>query len=163
MRNRSGLVPLWVGLLLLTLLAFRPPPNLSQEAVLFQTAQMDEVSLPGVKVRLGRPIQVTESHGRAYIPTIARFSGGELIVSYSLVADTNENPANVRAFQISPDGGRTWGRSYEVLPEHQPMIYVPPTDGSLMAIPAHLYPRRPGEKQNFQAAHIRIEPGGSSF
>ena len=121
---------------------------------------MTEVSLPGGKVRLGRPIQVTESHGRAYIPTIARFSGGGLIVSYSLVADTNENPANVRAFQISHDGGRTWGRRYEVLPEHQPMIYVPPTDGSLMAIPAQLYPRRPGQKQDFHAAHIRIEPGG---
>lgn len=160
LRMKTGLVPLWVGLLLLTFLAFRPPPTLSQETALFQTAQMTEVSLPGVKVRLGRPIQVTASHGRAYIPTIARFSGGELIVSYSLVADTNENPANVRAFQISHDGGRTWGRNYEVLPEHQPMIYVPSTDGSLMAIPAQLYPRRPGEKQNFQAAHIRIEPGG---
>ena len=160
MRNPRGLVPFWEGLLLLTLLAFRPPPTLAQEAALFQTAQMTEVSLPGGKVRLGRPIQVTESHGRAYIPTIARFSGGGLICSYSLVADTNENPANVRSFQISHDGGRTWGRRYEVLPEHQPMIYVPPTDGSLMAIPAQLYPRRPGQKQDFHAAHIRIEPGG---
>jgi hypothetical protein len=130
------------------------------ETKLFSGSQMTDVKLKGVRVRLGQPIQVTESHGYAYIPTIAKFPSGELIITYSLVADTNENPAYVGAFQISSDGGKTWGQRYDVLPEHQPMIYVPQEAGSLIAIPAQLYPKKPGDLHNFQAAYIRFEQGG---
>jgi hypothetical protein len=127
---------------------------------LFTPSQMSEVKLKAVRVRLGRPVQITESHGYAYIPTISKFPNGELLATYSLVPDTNENPAYMSGFQISKDGGKTWGHRYEVLPEHQRMIYVPEKDGSLMAIPTRFYPITPGDRHNFHACYIRFEPGG---
>ena len=129
------------------------------EQSLFRNSDMTLVQMNGLRLRLGKPVQVTESHGYAYVPTLARFPGGALLVTYSLVPDTNENPSNVGAFQISRDGGRTWGHRYEVLPEHHPLIYVPQEDGSLVAIPSHLFPVSPGDRHNFRAAYLRFEPG----
>lgn len=152
---------------------------------LFAASAKTEVKLKGLRVVLGEPVQVTaqlpwhttsiagaystpgagQGEGGAWsfihpTPTIARFDSGELIVTYSLVADTNANPAYMGAFQASTDGGKTWGHRYEVLPEHQPMIFVPQKDGSQMAIPAQLYPKTPGDKHNFHGAYIRFEKGG---
>ena len=118
------------------------------------------IDLAGVRVHLGQPRQVTESHGYAYIPTIAQFPSGELIITYSLVPDTNENPVDVSGLQISTDGGMSWGQRHEIIPEHQPLIYIPAEDGSLSGLPGHLYPAAPGDNYNFQGTSFRLEQGG---
>jgi hypothetical protein len=76
-----------------------------------------EIRLKGVKVRLGEPAQVTQTIGRAYFPTLARFSTGELLALYALTEDSNSSAAYVSGFQISVDGGKTWGHRYDVIPE----------------------------------------------
>ncbi len=138
---------------------------------IFATEKMAEVKLEGLQVRLGRPIQVTAQ--RAWrsgsdgpwafihpVPAIARFPTGELMVTYSLVADTNEEPLYLRAFQISKDGGKTWGHRYDLIPDHQPWIYFPQADGSLLAIPSHFYQSDSKDRHNLHAPYCRFEQGG---
>ncbi len=128
-----------------------------------------DVTLEGLRVRLGTPVQVTAQLGWeegghwAFIhatPTMARFATGELIVTYTLVPDTNQNPKNGTGLQISTDGGKTWGHRYEIIPEHQPMIFSPLSGNALLAIPAYLYQRTPGDEHNFYASYTRMEQGG---
>ena len=153
------------------------------EEGLFDRSSMTEIEREGVRIRLGQPIQVTSQlawqvrimgqekvdsggwdMGWAFlhpVPCIARFPGGELMVTYSLVPDTNANPMDITGLQISRDGGKTWGRRHTILPEHQPMIYVPQKEGnSLMGIPAYIYPRSEGDRRNFTAPYYRFEEGG---
>src|SRR5262245_42146713 len=110
----------------------------------FTNTKMTEVKLKGLRVRLGEQIQVaaqlpwqegqTERWAVNHpVPSMARFPGGELLVTYSLVADYNDNPRNISGTQFSKDGGKTWGERYDFVAEHQPMIYVPENDNSLMA------------------------------
>src|SRR5262245_16622251 len=138
---------------------------------LFEPAKMTDAKLSEMRVRLGKPIQVTaqlawqEGYKGQWafihpIPTMARFPTGELIVTYSLVADTNENPTYNTAFQISRDGGRTWGHRYDTIPDHQGWIYVPQEPDALMAIPAHMYQRDANDSRNFHASYNRFERGG---
>lgn len=108
------------------------------EEGLFERSSMTEIEREGVRIRLGRPIQVTSQlpwqvrvmgqekvdsggwdMGWAFlhpVPCIARFPGGELMVTYSLVPDTNANPMDITGLQISRDGGKTWGRRHTILP-----------------------------------------------
>ncbi len=119
-----------------------------------------EVNLDGVKVRLGKPIQVTEAIGHAWFPTLARFSTGELIVTYALTPDTNQAAMFVSGFQISRDGGKTWGHRYDVIPEFGSTILLPREDGSLIRMPHLLYQISPEDKHNFHGAYTRFERGG---
>lgn len=134
----------------------------------FTDAKMTDVRLAGLRVRLGEPIQVTAQlawqegpNGRWVmnhpVPSMARFPSGELLVTYSLVSDYNDNPRNVSGAQLSFDGGRTWERRYDFIAEHQAMVYFPLAPSSLLAIPAYL--NRGGER-NFHAAYTVFEQGG---
>lgn len=138
---------------------------------IFSAERMTEVKLDGLQVRLGRPIQVTAQ--RAWqsgadgpwafihpVPAIAKFPTGELLVTYSLTADTNEEPTYLSAFQVSRDGGKTWGHRYDLIPDHQPWIYLPRADGSLLAIPSHFYQADPEDRHNLHAPYCRLEQGG---
>ena len=138
---------LWVS-------GFAPQPHL------LATGEMTKVRLQRLTVRLGQPIEVTQTTGRAWFPTLAKFPSGELMVTYSLVADTNENPTYLRAFQISRDGGRSWGHRNDLIPDHQPWIYVPRDDGSLLAIPSHFYQADPEDPYNLHSTYSRFEQGG---
>lgn len=158
--RRQMLQTLTLGLTAAPLLASPQPASTRTGSGLFQPSEATELKLAGMRVRLGRPVQVVESHGYAYIPSLARFPAGELLLTYSSSPDTNLNPGYTGTFQISADGGRTWGQRYDVLPEHQPMIYVDQLDNSLLAIPAQLYPTKSGDRRNFQATYTRFEQGG---
>jgi hypothetical protein len=81
-------------------------------------------------------------------------------LTYSLAADTNENQFDLSGYQVSADSGHSWTPRYDILPEHQPMIYVPEPDGALFAIPAYLYALSPGDQHNFCGAAIRFEQAG---
>ena len=133
--------------------------------------EMTKIDLEGLSVQLGKPIQVCAypawqegPQGRwAFnhpVPAIARFPGGELLVTYSLVADYNDNPRNVSGLQFSTDGGKTWGARHDFLAEHQPMIFVPDGQNALIAIPAYLFKRSATDERNFQANYTRLEKGG---
>ena len=121
---------------------------------------MTEIVLDGVSVRMGEPIQVTESVGYGWYPTIAQFPTGELLLIHSLVPDKNDNVIDVAGFIVSCDDGESWGDRYDILSEHQPMIFVPQDDGALMAIPAYLYADSPGEQHSFHGPYTRFEAGG---
>jgi hypothetical protein len=118
------------------------------------------VKLNGLIVYLGEPIQVMESAGHRGYPSLAQFSTGELLLAYSLVADTNENHFDLSGYQVSADGGHSWTLRYDSLPEHQQMIYVPQADGALFALPAYLYALTPDGQHNFWGAATHFEQGG---
>src|SRR5262245_61689626 len=58
------------------------------EAQALAAKPMTEVRLKGLRVRLGQPIQVTQTIGYAQFPTIAKFATGELIATYALTEDS---------------------------------------------------------------------------
>ena len=129
---------------------------------LFSSGKMTKVKLQGLTVRLGQPIQVTDTIGHAWFPTLAKFPSGELMVTYAVAADSNANPYSVRGFQISRDGGQSWGHRYDIITDLQPAIYVPQEEGSLLAILAHLYRPDPEERHNLHTVYTRFEHGGRS-
>jgi hypothetical protein len=173
----------WLRAIFLTVVILACPFVLAAQtgdSNLFSPARMTEFKLKGLRVRLGQPVQVTAQLGwqmrTAYtkkttypteewafvhaVSTMASFPKGELIVTYTMVPDTNDNPFNLSGFQISRDAGETWGPRSTIIAEHQSMIYVPEDDDSLMAIPSYLYQRTPGDERNFRAAYTRFEDGG---
>ena len=95
-----------------------------------------EIRLEGLTVRLGRPIEVTKQIGWGMewahnqgepswsfihlTPYMDRFPDGNLIVTYAMDPDTQVNPICLSAFQISKDQGRSWGRRYTVVMQHNP-------------------------------------------
>jgi hypothetical protein len=130
-----------------------------------------DVKLNGLRVQVGEPIQVAAqlaweegpSHRPVMnhpVPSMARFPSGELLVSYSLVSDYNDNPRNFSGLQYSTDQGRTWGRRHDFVAEHQAMVYTPAGPSALIGIPAYLYSMAPGDRQNFEATYTRLEQGG---
>ncbi|MEZ4731384.1 MAG: sialidase family protein [Caldilineaceae bacterium] len=121
---------------------------------------MTTISLHGLTVHLGEPRQAMESIGHGWFPSLAHFPTGELLLAYSLAADTNENQVDLSGYQVSSDGGHTWTPRYDILPEHQPMIYVPQADGALLALPAYLYAVTPADLHTFCGAATRFEEGG---
>ena len=134
-------------------------------------AAVTEVKLNGLRVRVGEPIQIAaqlawqEGPNQRWVmnhpvPSMARFPSGELLVSYSLVSDYNDNPRNFTGLQFSNDGGKTWGPRGDYIAEHQAMIYTPGPDSSLLGIPAYLYASLPGDTRNFGATYTRLEQGG---
>src|SRR5471032_1421130 len=93
---------------------------------LYERAGMKELDFPSLRVWLGRPVQVTAQIGWGMnwvhpgwqpgwsfvhlTPYLAKFPGGNLIATYTMDPDTQQNPFFLSAFQISRDGGAHWGR-----------------------------------------------------
>jgi hypothetical protein len=135
--------------------------------------QSREVKLEGLRVRLNQPIQVTAQVGWhmngpdfdrwSFIhltPMLAKFPKGELIATYALDPDTQQNPFFLSAFQISKDGGEHWGSRYSVLMQHIPMIFVPAEPDSLIALPSEFLGDDKGNGQNLHGPYLRFDEGG---
>jgi hypothetical protein len=135
--------------------------------------QYEDVQLQGVRVRLGKPIEVTAQIGWhmngpdfdrwSFIhltPMMAKFPGGELIVTYAMDPDTQQNPLFLSGFQISRDAGQHWGTRYGTIMQHIPMIFVPEERNALMAIPSELLGDQDGDHPSFRAPYLRFEEGG---
>ncbi len=140
---------------------------------LFTHGKFTEVKLTGLTVRLGEPVEVTSQIGWRMIwphydtwsfvhltPMMARFPGGELIVTYALDPDTQANPVFISGFQISKDGGEHWGLRYSVVMQHIPMIFIQQPGDSLMALPSDLMEQTPGDDRNLRGPLWRFEQGG---
>lgn len=132
------------------------------------------MKLEGLRVRLNQPIQVTEQvgwhvkglnfNGWSFIhltPMLAKFPNGELIATYTLDPDTQRNPFFLSAFQISSDGGATWGTRYGILMQHIPMIFIPDKSNSLIAIASELLVDKTGNGKNLRGPFLRFERGGT--
>ncbi|MCX6043997.1 MAG: sialidase family protein [Chloroflexi bacterium] len=121
---------------------------------------MTTIKLNHLHVHLGEPIQVTSSISHGWFPSLAKFPTGELLLAYSLAADTNENGLDISGYMLSGDNGQSWSPRYDILPEHQQMIFIPQADGALFALPAYLYAHGPADQHNFHGAATRFEQGG---
>jgi hypothetical protein len=146
---------------------------------LFARSTMKEVDLNGLKVWLGKPVQVTAQIGWGMnwvhpgwqpswsfihlTPYLARFPHGNLIATYAMDPDTQQNPFFLSGFQISRDGGAHWERRYAVLIQHIPMVYLPKGKDSLMAIPSELMYRSEGDTRNFVGPCYLFEEGGAKM
>lgn len=151
-------------------------PSLSQQTkdqALFNNRAFKEVNLNGIKVRLGDPVEVTSQMGWRVVwskfdrwtfvhltPILAKFPNGDLLATYTLDPDTQQNPQFSSAFQISHDGGLHWGTRYGVLMQHIPMIFIPEPNNSLMALPSEIMPLTSGDKHNFRGPLLTFEDGG---
>ena len=132
--------------------------------------------LDGLRVWLGKPVQVTAQLGWTVewahepketpwsfihlTPTMERFSGGNVIVTYSMNPDTWDLPLRVSSFQISKDDGKHWGRRYSVLMQHNAMVFLPKPNDSLLAIPSEFMPAGPGEPRTVVGPAYLFEHGG---
>ena len=93
-----------------------------------------------------------------------------LMVTYAVSADSNSNPFSVRAFQISRNGGRSWGHRYD--PHPRPSTIHFRTSGRWISTghPGPPLPTRSGGKtqpshelHSFRArggSRVVVEPGG---
>lgn len=169
--NRFGLPRRTIVALVGLIVSWSLQSSHGQAASPVQKTSTREIKLRGLRVRLGQPVQVAAQlawqegpEGRWAFnhttPSMAKFPTGELLVTYTMVTDYNDNPRNLSGLQFSRDGGKTWGERHDFLAEHQPMIYVPEDDGSLVAIPAYLHKQTLHDDRNLQATYTRLEKGG---
>lgn len=162
--------PLVVALLIAFCASFSGAQNPSPEA---HADKSKEVKLDGLRVRLGDPFQITAQVGWhvnsfnfdhwSFIhltPMLARFPKGELIATYALDPDSQQNPFFLSAFQLSTDGGANWGTRYGVLMQHIPLIFIPEEPDSLIALPSELLGDWTGSNQNLHGPYLRFEQGG---
>jgi hypothetical protein len=126
-----------------------------------------------MKVRVGTPVEVTSQLGWHIFwskwerwtfvhltPFLARFPNGDLIATYTMDPDTQQNPQFSSAYQISHDGGRTWGMRYTTLMQHIPMIFIPAPNNSLIAVPSEVAGTGPEPDRNFSGPLLTFEHGG---
>jgi len=175
--STSGAIRRALGLFLASCLltgASRAKPTAS--AGLFDRATMKAADLGGLKAWLGQPVQVTgqvswgtqtlDAQGKMqmsfahYFPGLAKFPGGNLIATYALDSDSQDDPVFISGWQISRDGGRAWGRRYSLIMQHNPMVFVPRTHDSLLAIPSELVQQTVGDERNFTGPGLLFEEGG---
>lgn len=170
-------------------------PTHAQEATtpaLFSRTNMEEVDLNGLRVWLGKPVQVTahlgwNQSGVPYdqydwngelpkspqgavalasvhlTPYLAKFPNGHLIATYVLDPDWYANPVTVSGFQISKDGGAHWGRRYSLLMQHMTMTFVPKPPDSLLGLPSELFQRTAGDLHNYSGPAYLFEKGGDRW
>jgi len=94
---------------------------------------------------------------------MARFRGGNLIATYALDPDNQDNPYRLSGFQISKDGGGHWGRRYGMLMQHEAVAFVPEKDDALLGIPSELMQLAAGDDRNFVGPAYLFEHGGDRF
>jgi hypothetical protein len=119
--------------------------------------------LNGLRVVFNKPRVVAEvGQGRCWYPDIIKFSTGELMLNYSLNADTNENEHNSQAVHISTDGGRTFDFTYDVNGFHngggEPRISL--EDGRIVGASTFLKPAPKGQGRCFLAHRWTYDHGG---
>ncbi len=170
-RSLLLIVPLLAGLLA------TPAGRAAEGSGLFERSAMRETDLTGLKIRVGRPVQVTAQlswetrwlgeDGQPvwafahFFPTIVAFPKGNLIATYAMDPDRQDNPLFANGYQISGDGGRTWGRRMSVIMQHNPMVYVPRDADTLLGIPCELMRASPQDERNFVGPACYFESGGS--
>ena len=151
----------------------------SPASALYDHAGMKPVQLHGLKVWLGKPVQVTAQigwgmswvhpgwqPGWSFIhltPYLAKFPGGNLIATYPMDPDTQQNPFFLSAFQISRDGGAHWDRRYATLIQHIPMVFIPKENDSLLGIASELMYKSDGDTRNFVGPYYLFKHGGDKI
>lgn len=151
-------------------------PGLSQQKKgddLFTGSTFKDVDLNGLKVHVGIPVEVTSQLGWHIFwskwerwtfvhltPFLARFPNGDLIATYTMDPDTQQNSQFSSAYQISHDGGRTWGMRYTTLMQHIPMLFLPAPNNSLIALPSEIMGTGSDPDHNFAGPLLTFEQGG---
>ena len=139
--------------------------------------------LNGLRVWMGIPVRVTSQLGWQTVlwpfeakdsrgtfiqetPALAKFPDSHLKSSlYPMDADYYDNPVSLSAFQISRDGGRhcQGAVASSVLMHHNPMIYIPGQDDSLLRVASELHQRVPGDDRNFVGTLWIFQKGGGQM
>ena len=113
-----------------------------------------------------KPRVVAETEmGRCWYPDLLKFSTGELMLNYSLNADTNQNLHNSQVVSISRDGGRNFGSTYDVNGFHngcgEPRVSLP--DGRIVGVSTFLKPDPAGQGKRFAAHYWIYDDGGRRY
>ncbi len=144
---------------------------------LFSRSEMQSIDLQGLRVWVGKPVQVTAQlgwkmgwpgyeweHAFTHLtPAMAKFPSGELIATYTLDSDTQQNPVFATGYQISKDSGAHWGRRYSMIMQHISMVCIPKPHDSLLAVPSELFEKTPGDEHNFVGPYYLFKRGGESM
>ncbi|MEW6750513.1 MAG: sialidase family protein [Candidatus Latescibacterota bacterium] len=122
--------------------------------------------LPGLSLRMHPPRVVAHtSSGHCWYPDLLRFATGQLMLTYSLNADANDNPHNSQAVCLSGDGGHSFDFAYDVNGFHnaggEPRLSLP--DGRIVGTSTFLRPDPPGQWRRFAAHHWCFQDGGRRY
>ncbi len=125
-----------------------------------------ELTFPGLRVLLHQPRVVAEGVGFCWYPDLLQFSTGEIMLTHSLNPDSNESLTTGQAVLISRDGGRSWGRGFDVNGFHNAggEVRITLSDGGI-AGPA-TFPWRPtsaGQWRSFAGHYWRYDNGGRRY
>lgn len=132
-------------------------------------ARVAERTLGSMTIQLSPPAVIAESHGgRCWFPDILKFPTGELMVNYSLNADSNFSQFTAQAVVISTDGGATWGTDvppYDVNGFHNSGGEVRGllADGSLVGPGTFGRPMPEGQWRRFAVHYWRYDLGGRRY
>ena len=122
-----------------------------------------------MNVELEEPRVVAEEESRCWYPDILKFSTGELMINYSLNADSSYNTMNTQVVILSDDRGKTWGKSlfpYDVEGFHNAggEVRVSLPDGRIVGTSAnYLRADPPGQKRDFAVHYWCYDRGGRRY
>ena len=125
-----------------------------------------QVEINTLRLSLKTPRVVAETtSGHCWYPDLLAFSTGELMLNYSLNADTNENQVNAQAVLISTDQGRTFDFAYDVSGFHNGggEVRTSLPDGRIVGVSTFLKPDPPGQWREFAAHYWTYSEGGRSY
>ncbi len=129
-------------------------------------SDVTDAKLSGMTVRLARPRVVAErDSGHCWFPDLLRFSTGELMLSYSLNDDSNNNQHNSQAVCLSFDGGRTFDFAYDVngFPNGGGEPRLALADGRIVGPSMFLKPEPARQAHRFVAHRWTYDRGGQRY
>lgn len=125
-----------------------------------------QVEAAGLKIKMGKTVEITRSHRFCWFPTIHRFSTGEIMVALRMSPDEGNPEGDFSAYCISRDSGRTWSQRYTMgsgANMDSAWSSEPEADGKIWHLYGFLEPHPPGQSQDFYLTLTKWDHGGLEF
>ena len=129
---------------------------------LVQTALRADAA-SGVGFKIGRTVEITESHGHCWYPTIHRFRSGEIMVGMNLSPDEINAESSFSAICVSQDGGLTWSPRFSMgagAAQDGAWSEAPDQDDAIWQWGDYPTQMKDGDTSNFSAALTKYSQGG---
>ena len=123
---------------------------------------MKQIGVGNIKVTLGQPVVVGEGIGHYWFPFAAdRFHTGEVLVRWSLNADSASNAVSATMHALSTDEGATWPFKYEA--SYSAILHFPRGDGCIAGTGFNGPPDPPGQSRRARLHYVVLSNGGRRY